>query len=97
MTTKKFTFLQMIAVVDGRVTTNVDDVQSILSHLLGRSVLTHEIPGALRYLREQKPLWYVIMDDTIRILNAIHNYDFNKIIVDVKENYNPTFEIPSLQ
>lgn len=72
MRTQKFTLLQLFSVVDGRLSTTDDDVLTILSHLMGVSVITGEIPEALVFLRKCRPLWFAIIEDNVRTLKVMY-------------------------
>lgn len=72
MRTQKFTLLQLFSVVDGRLSTTDDDVITILSHLMGVSIVTGEIPEALVFLRKCRPLWFAIIEDNVRTLKVMY-------------------------
>jgi hypothetical protein len=73
MKSKQFTLLQLFTVIDEktRMSTNIDDVKTILSHLFGIPVTEGDIPAALRYLREHPPLWFNIIKNEIKVINSL--------------------------
>lgn len=97
MTTKKFTLLQLFNVVDGRLSTNIDDVYDILNHVFSTSVWTHEIPAYLEKLRAARPLWFAVIEGELDCLKRIHGDDFKTLmrVID-QEEMNVEFDIPQL-
>jgi hypothetical protein len=96
MKTKKFTLLQLFNVVDGRLSTNIDDVYDILNHVFNTSVWTHQIPAYLEKLRASRPLWFVVIESELDTLKRIHGDDFKTLMKVIKEEMNIEFDIPQL-
>lgn len=44
------TLTQLFSIIDGRLATSVEDATSIMNYLLGRQLLTHELPNALDFI-----------------------------------------------
>ena len=97
MTTKKFTLLQLFKVVDGRLSTNIDDVYDILNHVFNTSVWTHQIPAYMNKLKAARPLWFVVIESELDTLKRIHGDDFKTLmrVID-QEEMNIEFDIPQL-
>lgn len=55
---KSFTLWQLFSVVDGRLSTRIEDVYQILDHVCDDSLMTHHLPVAMRYLAEKNPEWF---------------------------------------
>lgn len=64
----KFNLKQISNLVDGRLITEMDDIYEMLSVYSGESLMTHQLPTAMKYLREDRPPWFV---DAETILNRI--------------------------
>lgn len=95
---KTFTLLQLFTVVDGRLSTTEEDVAAILKHLFGVSFHTHEMPVAIRFLKERaKPDWYIIMTADIESMKIIHKHvKIDSLLEIIKHEYNFDFPIPPL-
>ena len=96
MKTKKFTLLQLFNVVDGRLSTNIDDVYDILNHVFNTSVWTHQIPAYMNKLKASRPLWFVVIESELDTLKRIHGDDFKTLMKVIKEEMNVEFDIPQL-
>lgn len=96
MKTKKFTLIQLFNVVDGRLSTTIDDVYDILNHVFNTSFLTHELPGAMDRLKAARPLWFTIIESEIDTLKRLHGDDFKKLTKVIREEMNIEFDIPQL-
>lgn len=96
MKTKKFTLLQLFNVVDGRLSTNIDDVYDILNHVFNTSVWTHEIPAYMNKLKAARPLWFVVIESELDTLKRVYKDDFNTLMKVIKEEMNVEFDIPQL-
>ena len=96
MKTKKFTLLQLFNVVDGRLSTSIDDVYAILNHVFNTSVWTHQIPEYMDRLKAARPLWFTVIEGEINALKRLHNDDFNSIIKAIREEIHVEFDIPKL-
>lgn len=96
MKTKKFTLLQLFNVVDGRLSTSIDDVYAILNHVFNTSVWTHQIPGYMERLKKASPLWFVVIEGELDTLKLIHGDDFKKLTKIIRDEMNIEFDIPQL-
>lgn len=96
MKTKKFTLLQLFNVVDGRLSTNIDDVYDILNHVFNTSVWTHQIPAYMNKLKAARPLWFVVIESELDSLKRVYKDDFKTLMKVIKEEMNVEFDIPQL-
>jgi hypothetical protein len=96
MKTKKFTLLQLFSVVDGRLSTNIDDVYDILNHVFNTSVWTHQIPAYMNKLKAARPLWFAVIESELDSLKRVYKDDFNTLMRVIKEEMNIEFDIPQL-
>jgi hypothetical protein len=92
---KKFTVWQLFSIVDGRMSTSVDDIYDILDTASGTSLMTHNLPTAADYFRKTKPEWYkkaetsignlkTSLGDTWNDWSTVENYFKN---ADSRANY----------
>lgn len=95
--TKKFTLLQLFSIVDGRLSTNIDDVYHMLNHIFNTSFLTHELPGAMARLKAARPLWFTVIEGELDTLKRVHGNDFKKLTELIKSEFDIEFEIPQLR
>lgn len=97
--TKKFTTLQLFSVVDGRISTTMDDVYDVLNHVCDTSLQTARLPLAMDYLEEKNPKWFlelqIVLKEHEMILNST---DFQKHIAFINvEGNNRIYDIPQLK
>lgn len=97
MKTKKFTLIQLFNVVDGRLSTTIDDVYAILNHVFNTSVWTHQIPEYMDRLKKAKPLWFTVIEGELDTLKRVHGNDFKKLTELIKSEFDIEFEIPQLR
>jgi hypothetical protein len=94
--TKQFTLKQLYSLVDGRLSTNMDDVYDMLNHICNDSLRTHEVPPAMKYLRMKNPKWMAGVEMALRNVGAGRDVEFKEAMI-VFEKHNPMYEIPQLQ
>lgn len=58
MKIKKFTLLQLFSLIDGRLSTTMDDVYDMLNHIMNTSLMTHHLGTANKYLKMKNPEWF---------------------------------------
>ncbi len=101
--TKQFTLLQLFFILDGRLSTSMDDVYDILNHICDTYLMTHHLPVAMSYLKEKKPTWFIELkgqlEDVISLLCPIKekNYDQFIWLIDYLKNNNSIHNIPQLK
>lgn len=97
---KQFTLLQLFALIDGRLTTPMDDVYDMLNHITGEDLMTHHLPTALKFIKNVSPDWWGVVAADIAAINAnlsvkYAKVTFNQIYEKLKES-NKTYDIPTL-
>lgn len=88
--------LELFNIVDGRLSTKIDDIYRILNHVCQESLMTHHLPTAMRYIKEVNPLWYKDLKLQVETINEQCDNDFEACIKLIKEKYNTEYEIPPL-
>jgi len=68
MKSKKFTVWQLFSIVDGRMSTKVDDIYDILDTATGHSLMTHSLPPARAYFVKTRPQWYLEAERKIKVV-----------------------------
>lgn len=97
--TKKFTLLQLFSLVDGRLSTTMDDVYSMLNHITDTELMTHHLPVASDYLKEKNPKWFQEVKAKLDNIKHIHraNNTFESLMFLIKEEYQISYDIPQLK
>ena len=54
----KFTAKQLFSIIDGRLSTSMDDVYTILNEAIGRSLHTLELTHAMDEVKAKNPPWF---------------------------------------
>lgn len=99
---KQFTSEQLFSLVDGRLSTGIEDVYDMLNHVCDTSLMTHHLPVAFDYLKLKNPEWFKEVKKDLdvigdRTLGSTKMRDkFEPFIKCVKEN-NKTYDIPQLK
>ena len=97
MVFKKFTRLQLFSIIDGRLSTSMDDVCEILNHIFQDNFSTVELPAAYDKLKEINPDWYQKEVNQLYFIRArCQSNTFETIIGAIKDKYNEEINFPSL-
>ena len=96
--TKNFSTLQLFSLVDGRMSTKIEDVYDMLNHICDTDLMTHHLPVAFNYLKEKNPKWFQIQKQKLGVIKAGLNSDtFETIIGAIKDKYNENVDVPQLK
>lgn len=88
--TKQFTTEQLFTIVDGRLSTKLDDVYDMLNHITGEEhLMTHHLPTAFDYVKEKNPKW---MQDVKADLDEMGNRSLG-ISTRYKDEFEPFIEL----
>ena len=92
-----FPLKHLFSIVDGRLSTNISDIQVILGVYFGRSVFTHELPELIEEVKSAKPDWYRqanglidyikwmnYSDDFVKLMDILDKY-FSNVYIMVEE------------
>lgn len=80
----KFSIVQLFNVVDGRLSTKMEDVYDILNAASGESLLTHHLPVACDYFKLKRPQWWVSAENIINYQKAMVGNDFDTLINNLR-------------
>ncbi|HEY4755759.1 MAG TPA: hypothetical protein VIH28_06880 [Ignavibacteriaceae bacterium] len=96
--TKQFNLLQLFSIVDGRLSTKIDDVYLMLNHICDDNLMTHHLPVAMNYLKEKKPKWFLEVEQRLTAIKATCQSNTFEVLIDyIKNNVNDTYDIPQLK
>jgi len=76
----EFTIKQLFSVIDGRLSTEMEDVYNILNQATGDKLMTHQIPTAMKFLAKIKPKWFEKATSTIDATKIIVGDDFEELM-----------------
>jgi hypothetical protein len=96
---KSFTFWQLFSVVDGRLSTGIEDVYEILNHVCDDELFTHHLPVAHNYLRIKSPQWFQeALVKLSHIREAIGTNDFLELRKHIEfDEGKAIIEVPQLK
>ena len=94
--TKRFMLIQLFSIVDGRLSQTIDDVYDILNHVFNTDFMTHHLPVAYKYLKENKPEWFITIENDLKVLGISKELEFNKCLTILKAN-NIKYDIPQFK
>lgn len=94
--TKKFTMLQLFSILDGRLSTKMDDVYSMLNHITDDNLMTHHLPTAMDYIKKVNPKWFQDLKAELDGIKKLCGNDFQTCIDVIKESYNTEHDVPQL-
>lgn len=94
---KKFTILQLFSLIDGRLSTKMDDIYDMLNHITGDSLMTHHLPVANQFIKQITPIPQWLTEASLHIANAKQavGNNFEDLMKYLKEN-NVDIEVPAL-
>ena len=92
---KRFTLKQLFSVVDGRLSTKMDDVYSILNIVSDNSLSTIGLTIVMENLEKVKPEWFIeAKKDLNKIKKEVGN-DFNNLM-DYLNSYQKTYLVSKM-
>lgn len=84
----KVSLKKAFSILDGRLSTNIDDVYEMLNYIFSDSLFTHQLPTAMKAIREVNPDWYL---HGVALLDGIKEdagtNDFNEIMQVIEKSY----------
>lgn len=84
----KASMKEVFSLVDGRLSTNVDDVRAMLSFIFNRNLHTYQLPEAQEALEIANPYWF---QDATAALDSIKvsfsTNDFKLLMKIIDEHY----------
>jgi len=81
----KVSLKKAFSIIDGRLSTNMDDVVEMMNYIFDESFYTHQLPTALATLQLISPEWYkngVDLINDIKYTNKTGNFEELMEIID---------------
>lgn len=93
--TKQFSFKQLFSLTDGRLSTNIGDIYSMLNHIYNESFMTHHLPTAMKHLEAKNPQWFADQKAKLAEIKAQAGTDDFPALMDyIDKNHNPMVDVP---
>ena len=81
------------SILDGRLSTKIDDVYKMLNFVFDENFMTHQLSSAINKLKEVNPKWF---QDGVDIINDIKRTnstdDFTELMQIIKKEF-PTYKL----
>lgn len=81
----KVSLKKAFSIIDGRLSTNMDDIYEMLGFIFSRDLYTHQLPTALDKLKAANPEWFVnakkLLDD-IKFIAGTNDFTALMSIID---------------
>ena len=81
------------SILDGRLSTSIDDVYKMLNHIFDAEFMTHQLPTAMNRLKEINPEWFKNSVSVINDIKNSNNTDDFKELMELIDKGFPTYEI----
>ena len=89
----KVTLKQAFSILDGRLSTEMGDIYKMLNYIYSSELMTHQLPTAMRRLKELNPEWFSVASDLIEHIKEINETnDFEELMKLIDKDYS-MFEI----
>ena len=89
----KVSLKKAFSLLDGRLSTKIDDVYLMLNYIFDENFMTHQLPTAMRKLKEENPKWFSNGVSIINDIKKSNNTDDFKELMDLIDKGFPTLEI----
>jgi len=89
----KVSLKKAFSILDGRLSTEIGDVYEMLNYIYDDSLMTHQLPTAMRRLKELNPKWFSNAVDILNDVKRTNNTDDFAELMNLIDNGFPTFEI----
>ena len=87
-TTMKVSLKKAFSLLDGRLSTEMDDIYQMLNFIYDDSIFTHQIPSAMKKLKELSPEWYSSGLRLLYFIKTDHKTDdFGELMKIIDEKY----------
>ena len=73
----KVSLKKAFSILDGRLSTEMGDVYEMLNYIFDQDFMTHQLPTAMRKLKELNPKWFsdgVSVIDEIKSIEQTNNF-----------------------
>jgi hypothetical protein len=87
------TFKQAFSILDGRLSTKIEDVYEMLNYIFDDNFMTYQLPSAIRKLNEVNPEWFQNEKNILNDVKRTNNTDDFKELMELIDKGFPTYEI----
>lgn len=89
----KVSLKKAFSILDGRLSTEIGDVYEMLNYIFDQDFITHQLPTAMRKLKELNPKWFADGVSAIDEIKAMEQTDdFTELMKVIDFGYS-SFEI----
>ena len=89
----KVSLKKAFSILDGRLSTEIGDIYEMLNYIFDDSFFTHQLPTAIRTLREKNPEWFQNGVNVIDVIKRDNNTnDFYELMSIIDKEF-PDFVI----
>ena len=89
----KVTLKKAFSILDGRLSTKIEDVYEMLNYIFDANFMTHQLPSAMKALEEENPQW---LKDAVSVIDEIKTIeatdDFEQLMKAIDFGYK-NFEV----
>jgi hypothetical protein len=79
------------SLIDGRLSTEIDDVYEMLNYIYSDNLHTHQLKGAIERLKELRPEWFEKAIEKLNWIKNKHNTnDFQELMRLIDQLYSDT-------
>lgn len=89
----KVSLKKAFSLLDGRLSTEIGDVYIMLSYIFSENLFTHQLPSAMRKLKEINPRWFAEGVEKINYIKELNNTDDFKELMDIIDAFHRDYEI----
>ena len=95
----KVSLKKAFSIVDGRLSTSMDDVYEMLNYIFDENFFTHQLPTAMEIVKKENPkLFTEIVDFLNRIKEKHQTNDFNVLMALIDSEYSDSeFELGKIK
>lgn len=87
------TLKKAFSILDGRLSTKIEDVYSMLNYIFNDDLMTHQIPSAMTLLSDLNPEWFSESKQLLNDLKHTNNTnDFSELMVLIDKGF-PNYKI----
>lgn len=84
----KVSLKKAFSILDGRLSTEIEDVYLMLNHIFSASLFTHQLPTAMRILKDKNPEWFAKGVEIINGIKAVRETnDFDDLMAIIDKDY----------
>lgn len=87
------TLKQAFSILDGRLSTKIEDVYEMMNYIFDEKFMTHQLPSAMNELKKQNPKWFQNANSILNDVKRTNNTeDFEELMQLIDEGF-PNYKI----